>query len=79
MNQFQIFHTYQKLARNEKVPPLKCTCGQNRIVIDNMGELGLWCPMDGSILTPGSKMVETVTTFVNIFKENDDALDSEQD
>ena len=44
MNEFELFHAYNRLAREGKVPELKCSCGTTYVTgLGHDEELILWC------------------------------------
>lgn len=59
MNEWQLFHNYNRLVRQGVADPLRCSCGTEYVTsAGNQNELMLWCFSCDTKTRPG---VNTVT------------------
>jgi len=60
MNEFQLFHAYNRLAREGKAPELACPCGCLYVTGISDDQLVLWCYQCDTKTRPGENMLALV-------------------
>jgi hypothetical protein len=64
-NEFQLFHTYNRLVREGKALPLLCPCGN--LLVTRLGKgdrLYLWCSTENTWTRPGGNFLARVQGVV---------------
>lgn len=68
-NEFQYFHTYERMAEAGIVPPLVDSRGHEYVTLSENGELVLYCPFEDLITTPGAAIYHKVYSAVDSYGE----------
>lgn len=65
LNEFQVYHEYDKLVDRGEATAMRCECGARFIPLVEDGTLVLWCPPDDYKMEQGAKMWYKIETTVN--------------